>query len=292
MPDLLGDVAVRPYPDPRAPPEASAARGLAERGAGCGTATSSSISTATTSCASPSRFRRCASPTRPINAEQTIALMRQAADRRACLVLFPELGLSAYSCDDLFQQRALLDGVQEALQTVVTASAELPLVAVVGLPLAGRRTCSSTAPPSSARGASSASCRRPTCPTTASSTRRVSSASGDAALGHDRSTCCGQASGPVRQRAALPAATHQPLLTFHVEICEDVWVPTPPSSYAALAGATVLLNLSASNITVGKAEYRHHAGRQPVGALPGRLPLLRRRLRRIDDRPGLGRPRR
>ena len=48
-----------------------------------------------------------------------------------------------------------------------------------------------------------------------------------------------------------------PLLTFHVEICEDVWVPIPPSSYAALAGATVLVNLSASNITIGKADYRH-----------------------------------
>src|SRR5205823_11218481 len=44
--------------------------------------------------------------------------------------------------------------------------------------------------------------------------------------------------------------------TIHVEICEDVWVPIPPSTYAALAGATVLLNLSASNITIGKADYR------------------------------------
>ncbi len=48
----------------------------------------------------------------------------------------------------------------------------------------------------------------------------------------------------------------QPLLKFHVEICEDVWVPIPPSSFAALAGATVLLNLSASNVTVGKADFR------------------------------------
>ena len=48
----------------------------------------------------------------------------------------------------------------------------------------------------------------------------------------------------------------QPLFTMHVEICEDLWVPIPPSSYAALAGATVMLNLSASNITIGKAGYR------------------------------------
>jgi NAD+ synthase (glutamine-hydrolysing) len=51
-------------------------------------------------------------------------------------------------------------------------------------------------------------------------------------------------------------AENQPLLTFYVEICEDVWVPIPPSSHAALAGATVIINLSASNITVGKADYR------------------------------------
>src|SRR5205823_2168427 len=48
-----------------------------------------------------------------------------------------------------------------------------------------------------------------------------------------------------------------PLLRFHVEICEDVWVPVPPSSFAALAGATVMVNLSASNVVAGKSAYRH-----------------------------------
>ena len=69
------------------------------------------------------------------NAEQTIELMEQAADERAVVVLFPELGLSAYSCDDLFHQRALLDACQEALARIVEASRDLQLVAVVGLPL-------------------------------------------------------------------------------------------------------------------------------------------------------------
>ena len=86
-------------------------------------------------------------------------------------------------------------------------------------------------------------------------------------------------------------ADEQPLLAFAVEICEDLWTPIPPSSFAALAGATVLVNLSASNVTVGKDDYRAAAGGQPVGALHRRLPVLRRRLRRIDHRPGLGRPR-
>ncbi len=59
------------------------------------------------------------------NADQTIALIREAADRKAVLALFPELGLSAYSCDDLFQQRALLDACLDALAAVVEATAKL-----------------------------------------------------------------------------------------------------------------------------------------------------------------------
>ena len=62
------------------------------------------------------------------NREQTIALIREAANRRAVLVLFPELGLSAYSCDDLFHQRALLDGCEDALRAILDASASLPVV--------------------------------------------------------------------------------------------------------------------------------------------------------------------
>ena len=70
-----------------------------------------------------------------------------------------------------------------------------------------------------------------------------------------RSTSLGQKDMPFGSRV-LFQLEEQPLLTIHVEICEDVWVPIPPSSYAALAGATVLLNLSASPFTIGKAGYR------------------------------------
>ena len=68
--------------------------------------------------------------------------------------------------------------------------------------------------------------------------------------------CCG-ARRAVRHRPDLRGAPNLPLLKIACEICEDVWVPIPPSSYAALAGATVLVNLSASNITIGKSDYRH-----------------------------------
>src|ERR1700691_6549870 len=69
------------------------------------------------------------------NSEQTIALIREAAERKAVLALFPELGLSAYSCDDLFQQRALLDGCLDAIAAVAEATSKLSIVSVVGAPL-------------------------------------------------------------------------------------------------------------------------------------------------------------
>ena len=69
------------------------------------------------------------------NAAETIELMERAAAERAVVALFPELGLSAYSCDDLFHQRALLDGVDDGLRTLLEATERLPIVSVVGLPL-------------------------------------------------------------------------------------------------------------------------------------------------------------
>src|SRR5487761_2101553 len=70
-----------------------------------------------------------------VNAARTIALMKAAAKEAACLVVFPELGLTGYSCDDLFHQEALLGAAQEALGTVVRASGAIPVTAVVGVPL-------------------------------------------------------------------------------------------------------------------------------------------------------------
>ena len=75
----------------------------------------------------------------------------------------------------------------------------------------------------------------------------------------------------------------------HVEICEDVWSPIPPSSFGALAGATVLANLSASNITVGKADYRHHLCASQSARTIAAYMYTAAGNRGIDDRPGLGR---
>ncbi|MCV6902580.1 MAG: NAD(+) synthase [Achromobacter xylosoxidans] len=187
------------------------------------------------------------------NAAQTIALAQQAAQGGAVLVAFPELGLSAYTCDDLFHQKALLDACEAALGEVARATAELDIAVIVGAPLrvahqlyncavviAGGRILG-VVPKSflpnysefyEARQFSAADCA------VATEIRLL-----------DQTVPFGP--------ELLFQMEKLPLFQFHVEICEDVWVPIPPSSFAALAGATVLVNLSASNIVVGKSAYRH-----------------------------------
>ena len=105
-----------------------------------------------------------------------------------------------------------------------------------------------------AAAACSASCRRATCRTTASSTR--SGSSRRARRPSRRTDPTARRRRAVRQRTCCSRRRNVAGFVLHVEICEDLWVPLPPSTLAALAGATVLANLSASNITVGKADYR------------------------------------
>lgn len=196
---------------------------------------------------------RCRIANPQANAEETIRLAAEAAANGAVLVAFPELGLSAYTCDDLFQQRALLDASIDALAAVVAASTTLPIAIVVGLPLCvGHQlfNCAAVI----AGGRIQGVVPKSYLPNYAEfyEARQFSPAD-QAAV--DEVTLLGQrvpfASGLLFEVANVP------LLRFHVELCEDVWVPIPPSSFAALAGATVLINLSASNIVVGKSAYRH-----------------------------------
>ena len=194
---------------------------------------------------------RVADPT--FNAAQTVALMKQAAVRRAVLAVFPELGLSAYSCEDLFHQQALLDGAKQALAEVLAASRELPLVVAVGMPLqldsllyncavvlAGGRILGVTPKTYLPNYREFYELRQFTPGDTAPA----------AAI-----DLLGQRDVPFGAQLVFQSEA-QPLFSFHCEICEDLWTPIPPSSFAALAGATVLANLSASNVTIGKDDYR------------------------------------
>jgi len=188
------------------------------------------------------------------NAVKSIALMEQAAAERAILVLFPELGLSAYSCEDLFHQQALLNGSIEALQRVLTASEDLNLITVVGLPLQVQHllfNCAVVVYRGQILGIVPKS--YPPNYREFYELRQFAPAS---AATQAVTTLCGQGEIPFGERLLFQAG-EDCRFTFFTEICEDLWVPIAPSSYAALAGATVLLNLSASNVTIGKAEYRH-----------------------------------
>ena len=224
------------------------------------------------------------------NAERTIELMKQAADERAVVALFPELGLSAYSCDDLFHQRALLDGCQEALRAGRRGVARPP-AGRGGRPAARRSiTCCSTARRSSRAARSSASCRRRTCRTTASSTRRASSTPRRRRAPRHRSTC--SASATCRSAAGL-------LFQLRGAAAADL----PRRDLRGPLGADPAVVVRRAGRRDGAAqplglEHHHRQGRIPprarrraVGALPGGLPVLRGRPRRVHHRPRLGRPR-
>lgn len=187
------------------------------------------------------------------NANQTIALMREASECKAILVVFPELGLSSYSCEDLFHQQALLDASLTALAKIVEASRELPVVTVVGLPLVFDSqlfNCAAVIHRERILGLVPKSY----LPNYREFYERRYFAPAHYGL-RDEVDLADQSNIPFGNRL-LFQTEDQPLFTFFVEICEDLWVPIPPSAYAAMAGATVLINLSASNITLGKADYR------------------------------------
>jgi NAD+ synthase (glutamine-hydrolysing) len=189
------------------------------------------------------------------NGDRTIELMKQAAREKAILVLFPELGLSAYSCEDLFQQQALLDGSLEALRNILQASNDLNLITVVGMPLRVDQLLFNCAVVVS-RGQILGIVPKTFLPNYREfyEYRQFAPASAASSNAVDLLDQKGVPFG----EGLLFQSLAQPEFTFFVEICEDLWVPVPPSSHAALAGATVILNLSASNITIAKDEYRHN----------------------------------
>ncbi|MDB5775841.1 MAG: nadE [Herbaspirillum sp.] len=196
---------------------------------------------------------RCRVADPAFNAAETVALAAEAAADGAALIAFPELGLSAYSCEDLFHQRALLDASKEALATVVAASEKLAIAMIVGLPLQVDHLLFNCAVVV-AGGRILGVVPKSYLPNYGEFYEARQFSPADRAIS-DQVTLLGQ-TAPFGA-ALLFEVADRPLLRFHVEICEDLWVPIPPSSFAALAGATVLVNLSASNVLVGKSGYRH-----------------------------------
>ena len=186
------------------------------------------------------------------NLERTLDLARRASAAKAALALFPELGLSAYSNEDLFHQDALLDASKEAVAGVIRESTTLSPVLIVGAPLRfdGQLfNCAVIV----YRGRVLGIVPKTYLPNYREFYEKRQFTSGRDAVSREVGFL-GEQVGFGND--LVIEAVNVEGFRLHVEICEDVWVPIPPSTYAALAGATVLANLSASNITIGKADYR------------------------------------
>jgi len=186
------------------------------------------------------------------NAQATLDLLRQGHDQAIGLMVFPELGLSAYAIDDLLLQDALLDAVQAQLKVLALASAALFPVFCVGAPLRydGRLyNCAVVIHAGKVLGVVPKSF----LPNYREFYERRWFTSGSGLAGLEIEVAGGTA--PFGADLLFESKGACPF-TFHAEICEDVWVADPPSTGAALAGAEVLVNLSASNIVIGKAAQR------------------------------------
>ena len=190
----------------------------------------------------------------PFNAGEIVKLARQAAAGDAIFALFPELCISAYSNEDLFHQDALLTSVRDALQEIIDNTSALNLILVVGVPLqvdTSLFNCGIVLYQGRILGIAVKSYLpnyreyyegRQFRPAEEILSKTI--------------PLCGQENIPFGSDILFDV-TNIPNFKFFIEICEDVWVPVPPSSFAAMAGATVIGNLSASNITIGKSEYRN-----------------------------------
>ncbi|MCI9056788.1 MAG: NAD(+) synthase [Oscillospiraceae bacterium] len=199
------------------------------------------------------------------NAEQIFTMMREAERQGVKLLVLPELCLTGYTCADLFLQDTLLDGAGEGLRTILEATKNLDVLTAIGLPVRNKwdnklYNCAAVIQ----RGEILRLIPKTYIPNYGEFYEQRWFASGK---GVDTLvSLAGKENVHLSDRVILECDT-LPGLVVGVEICEDLWAPEPPSTALARAGATVILNLSASNEVVGKAAYR----RQLVVGQSGRL---------------------
>jgi NAD+ synthase (glutamine-hydrolysing) len=186
------------------------------------------------------------------NARASIDMAREAAAQGARLVLFPEMGLCGYSIEDLLLQTTLLDAVEAGLATIAEASRDIPALLILGAPLrqgSGVFNCAvaiqgghilAAVPKSYLPNYREFYEKRQIAPAMTATADEIAISGQTVPFGTD---------------IILPAEEN-PDAVVHLEICEDLWTPIPPSSRGALAGATILCNLSGSPVVVGKAEDR------------------------------------
>jgi len=187
----------------------------------------------------------------PANAQTVLRLARECSQEGVAVALFPELCLTGYSIEDLLLQDPVLDDVEAAVATVAAGSADLLPLLVVGAPLRYRHRVYNCAV-AIHRGRVLGVVPKSYIPTYREFYEGRQIASGVWETG---TISIGGSTVPFGADLLFEAGD-VPGLVVHVEICEDMWVPVTPSAEAALAGATVLLNLSGSPITIARAEAR------------------------------------
>jgi len=201
------------------------------------------------------RVAACTAPTAIAdparNADSIVAVARELHDDGVALGVFPELAVSGYALEDLLLQQPLLEAVGRELTRIVDETASLTPVLVVGAPLAWRNRLYNCAVVIH-RGRVLGVAPKSNLPTYREFYERRHFAPGDDVRGEIEVAGVRVPFGPD----LLFDATDVPGFVLHVEVCEDMWVPVPPSAEAALAGATILANLSGSPITVARAEDR------------------------------------
>ncbi|WP_207456423.1 NAD(+) synthase [Azospirillum sp. SYSU D00513] len=186
------------------------------------------------------------------NAEAILRVAGACDAQSAALAVFPELTLSGYSIEDLVHQDALLDAVERALDRVVQGSAGLMPVLLVGAPLRHDGRVYNTACVVH-RGRLLGVVPKSYLPTYREFYERRYYAAGGFNNGDEIQV--GPHRAPFGTDLLFPAEDVTGF-TLGIDVCEDMWIPIPPSSVAALAGATVLANLSGSPITIGRADSR------------------------------------
>ena len=185
------------------------------------------------------------------NTRQILTELRAAAARGVKLAVFPEFCLTGYTCGDLFLQRTLQQGALTGLQELLDASRELDTVALVGLPLMVRGklyNCAAVL----CRGQLLGLVPKTYLPNYGEFYEKRQFTPGSTEV--EWVNVCGQ--DVPFGTSLLFRCRQMPSFVLGVELCEDLWSALPPSTFHALAGATVIANLSASDETVGKAEYR------------------------------------